>query len=300
MDLKQFFYKNNRLHPLKGFIQVVRTGSVTTAAKQLNLTQPAISLQLQTLERDLGITLFRRIKRHLELTEDGKNLYELAVPLIQDIDSLYERFLETKRRKHSLTLNIAANHPSILYILPKLLATYKQLEPDTEITIHNIPRTEAVEKLINNELHLAIYPVQEVPTECNFIPIIDYDPILLIRKDHPLAAKENVTLEDVAHYNLVRIDPHLITLPLFEEMLKNFNIKSSIHFHFADWEILKQFVRAGLGVAIISNICLEENEPLLIGRALPRYFPPMPYGMLIKRNANRLPQVEKFLQIIER
>ncbi len=89
---------------------------------------------------------------------------------------------------------------------------------------------------------------------------------------------------DVASFELVRIDPKLITLPAFEEIIKVHGLKTSFEFEMSDWEILKKFVRADIGVAIISDIILEDGiDKDLIGKPLLNYFPKMTYGVLIKR-----------------
>jgi len=146
-----------------------------------------------------------------------------------------------------------------------------------------------------------IYPMNrgEVPEELEFTPIIKYQPILLVKKDHPLALKKNLTLADVSKFELVRIDPHLITLPAFEEIIKAHGLISSIEFEMSDWEILKKFVKAGVGVAIISNIVLEgENDGDLIGRKLTNYFPEMTYGILTKKGKKSEGLLKNFIDLL--
>src|SRR4249919_4367693 len=84
----RFYYKGDRLKPLRAFCQAARLGSVSRAAEALYLSQPAVSLQLQALERDLGLPLFERVGRRLTLTREGTTLYELARPLIEGLDGL--------------------------------------------------------------------------------------------------------------------------------------------------------------------------------------------------------------------
>lgn len=297
--MKSSYCKSNKMRPLEGFIQVARTKSVTEAAKRMGISQAAVSQQIASLEEELGIRLFQRLKKRLHLTPEGTRLYELATPRVQAIEELYEIFAESTK-KPANKLDIAATHTSILYILPPLLKAFREQNAEADIMVRNIARDDAIERLIKEEIDIVLYPTQgDIPIECEFLPIIEFDPILLIRKDHPLATKEDLNLEDVANFNLLRIDPHLITLPLFEQTLQTFNIKSNIHFEASDWEILKKFVKADLGVAIISNICLEENEDILIGRKLPKYFPSITYGILYKKGTEKLINLHNFITIIK-
>ena len=89
---KKSYYKNNRLKQMRAFCEVVRTGSITLAAQRLFLSQPSITLQIQAMEREMGVTVFERRGPVLKLTPDGEALHALARPLVQGIDSLQENF----------------------------------------------------------------------------------------------------------------------------------------------------------------------------------------------------------------
>ena len=88
----RFSYKSDRLKPLRAFCQTVRLGSVSRAADALFVSQPAITLQLQALERDLGMPLLERNGRRLSPTREGEVLYEMALPLVEQLDGLEASF----------------------------------------------------------------------------------------------------------------------------------------------------------------------------------------------------------------
>src|SRR6478672_41096 len=86
------YYKQNRLQQLRGFCYAAQAQSISKAAERLFLSQPSVSLQVQALEREFKTTLFERRGPKISLTPDGKTLYELASPLVAEIDSLEETF----------------------------------------------------------------------------------------------------------------------------------------------------------------------------------------------------------------
>src|SRR5690349_25047127 len=88
----RFAYKGDRLKPLRAFCQVASLGSVSRAAEALFLSQPAVTLQLQALERDFDVPLFERLGRRLTLTRAGSALYELARPLVEGLDGIEGEF----------------------------------------------------------------------------------------------------------------------------------------------------------------------------------------------------------------
>ena len=299
----QFYYKHNRLQQLKGFYYTVQAGSsISKAAAKMGLTQSTVSLQIQSLERDLNVKLFERTGKRMKITESGKILFMCAIPYIQGIDDLFQGFFNLAERTKSETINLAANHASISYILPKYIKKFKDKNPNIKFVIKQLSKDDAIEKLMSNEIDFFIYPmlVKEIPPELEFVPVVKHQPILLIRKDHPLAKQKGLTLFDIAKYELVRIDPKFITHPAFEDIIRLYGFKVNIQLEVADWEILKQFVKAKIGVAMISSIILEgANEKELTTRDLTKYFPEMVYGILFKKGKNFTGLTKDFIKMLK-
>lgn len=292
---QQFYYKKNRLQQLRGFYYAAQIGNVSKAAEQMSLTQSTVSLQIQSLERDLKVQLFDRSKKKFSLTPDGETLYKIAVPLIQGIDGLYEHFHDARDEQEQSTVDIAAHHIAISYLLPEYLKTFTKTHPKVEITIRNISRQEALERLKNNEIDIMLYPTADIPDECNFKPSFSYQPTLIMHKDNPLAQQENISLEDIAKHNLIRIDQKLITLPLFEEAYKTYNWGSNIKLEAGHWEMLKHFIKHNLGIAMVSTMCLVESETDIVSYPMTQYFPEMTYGIMTKKGTIMTEAVTQFI-----
>ncbi|WP_312772601.1 LysR family transcriptional regulator, partial [Pseudoxanthomonas mexicana] len=129
----RFPYKSDRLKPLRAFCQTVRLGSVSRAAEALFVSQPAITLQLQALERELGVSLFERSGRRLAPSREGEVLYELAQPLVAGLDGLDATFREKVSGLEAGELNVAANSSTILYLLPKIVEHFRQQHPEVKL-----------------------------------------------------------------------------------------------------------------------------------------------------------------------
>ncbi len=296
----QFYYKKNRLQQLKGFYHTAQCNSFSKAAEKMGLTQSTITLQLQSLERDLGIKLLDRNAKKVELTKEGKMFYSYAVPYIQGMDNLFENFKEDLKKFDSAIVDIAANHVSISYILPRYIKKFKDIHSDVRFKIRNLAKEDAIKKLINDEVDMFLYPMPQngIPAECDFIPLAEYHPILLVKKNHPLATKKSITLADISPYELVRIDPKFIVLPAFEEAVRLYKFKVTMELEVFDWEILKKFVRADIGIAIISDMALEDGwEKEFVIRDLTNYFPKMMYGILVKKRKIATGLVKEFLEL---
>ena len=302
MSLNQFYYKKNRIQQLKGFYNVVREGGISSAARKMGLTQAAVTLQIQSLERDVGVKLFDRVGHKITLTKEGKTLYLQSIYHIQGLDDMFESFIQYSQGKKKNNIDIATNHAVISYILPKYIKEFKNDDSSIKFKLRNLSKEDCFKKLLSNEVDIVIYPTtpDEIPDELEFYSMVKYQPILLSHKGHPLSIKKEITLNDVSKYNLLRIDPNLITLPGFEELLKSHGIKSSIDFEMSDWEILKKFVKADLGVAMISNIVLEgEEEKELVQTKITNYFPEMNYGFFIKKGKKLEGILKSFTHLLE-
>lgn len=298
---KQIYYKKNRLQQLRGFCYTVQTGSMSKAAQKMNLSQSTITLQIQSLERDLKMKLFARNNTKITTTKEGKMLYSYCISYIQQMDSLFENFTKYIKDENPQIIDIASNHAGISYILPNYIRQFKNLHSSVKFKIRNLSKDNCIKRLLDDDINMFIYPMMldEIPEECHFIPIVKYQPILLVNKNHKLAKQKNITLSDIAKFELVRIDPHLITLPAFEELIKSHGIQSSIEFEISDWEILKKFVKADIGVAIISNIIMEgEDQNDLVEIKLTNYFPEMTYGAVIKKGKQYDVLFQEFLELL--
>jgi DNA-binding transcriptional LysR family regulator len=282
---KQSYYKNNLFQRLKGFCYTVQSGSMSGAAKKMNLSQGAISLQIQSLEEKLGIKLFTRDKNKVTLTKEGQMFYAHCAPYVHGAEELLNDFIKKLKQEKSSSIKIAANNVSICHILPKYIKKFEAAHPKINFKIKNLTREEAIKKLREDELDILIYSMQphEVPSDLDFIPIVQYQPILLTKKDHSLAKNKKVTMHDIKKYELLRLDKKFITIPDFDEAVNHYGLKTKTEFEISNYELLKKFVKEGFGIAILSSICLEgEKENELVAKSLEQYFPKILYGILIK------------------
>ncbi|MHA1539204.1 MAG: LysR family transcriptional regulator [Alphaproteobacteria bacterium] len=294
---KTFYYKRNLLQILRGFFFTVQFKSISNAAAQMGLTQSTVSLQIQALERDLGVKLFHRHGPRIDLTEEGKSFYTLALPYVEGIDSLYEKFHIASRDKNKRTLDICTSQVSMLSILPRYMEQYKKENPDVTITIRNTRVEEAFSLLLKNKTDVALFPKPlAYPEEFVFESIIESPYILVVRAGHPLSQKKLVNFKDLTEYDLVRSDPEFVSVPLFEETIKRYNLNNQVNFKMmADWEVHKRFIRYSDCFCFFPDIGLDEHDKTIVGLQIEQYLPPVTYGLFIKKGRILQPQVETFL-----
>jgi DNA-binding transcriptional LysR family regulator len=295
---QQIHYKQNRLKQLRAFCHAARTGSVSAAAEKIFLSQPTVSLQIQALERELDTVLFERRGPKIRLTPEGELLYELAQPLVEGMDKLHETFSVHCGRIDQGTLDIAAGESTILYILPEPVRRFADRYPGIELRLHNVTGRDGLAMLRADEVDLAVGSMLEVPDDVNYRPVVTRRPTLITPRDHPLADKQDVTLADIAEYGLILPPRHLSTWRLVDLVFRQQNLSYKVTLEAGGWEVIKKYVELGLGISIVTDVCLTGDEQL--GRVpLEQYFPRRSYGIVLRRGKFLSPQTKKFQEILD-
>jgi DNA-binding transcriptional LysR family regulator len=296
------YYKNNRLKQLRAFHQVVRCGSISKAAEKLFLSQPSVSLQIQALERELAVVLFERRGPHLKLTPEGDVLYHLAEPLVDGIDKLQENFTAHFGKLESGELNIGAGESTILYILPEPVRRFVEAYPKVQLRMHNVTGRDGLKMLKTDEIDFAVGSMLDVPEDIEYRPVVTFDPMLITPIDHPLADKarsgQEVTLEDVSHFGLILPPSHLSTWRIVKYVFQQHNLTFTVTLEAGGWEVIKKYVELGMGVSIVTDICLTGDEKLM-RIPLTRYFPQRGYGLVLRKGRFLSPQARRFIEIME-
>jgi LysR family transcriptional regulator, putative pyruvate carboxylase regulator len=295
----RFAYKADRLKPLRAFCQVARLGSVSRAAAALYLSQPAITLQLQALERELGVKLFERAGRRLTPTREGNALYELARPLVEGIDSLPAVFREQVKGLDAGELHVAAGSSTILYLLPKIVEAYRQAYPDVKLVLHNVTGASGLDLLRSDSVDLAVGSMLDVPSDLDYTPIYRFEPMLIAPLNHPLAAKHDLKLDDLSPFGLILPPKRLTTYRLVDLVFQQNRVPYTVALEVGGWEVIKQYVAMGLGISIVTSICLTDaDRTRLAARSLAKYFPSRSYGVVMRKGKYLSQQARDFVELI--
>jgi LysR family transcriptional regulator, cys regulon transcriptional activator len=291
-------HKQNRLRQLRAFCQAAQTGNISKAAERLDLSQPSVSLLIKSLERDLDVLLFERRGPRIQLTAAGQVLLEMGLPLVEGMDRLPDLFASRLGEVNSGTLDIAAGESTILYLLPDIIKRFTDLYPQVTLHLHNVTGRDGMTLLRAGEVDFAVGSMIEVPADITYDPIFTYDPMLITAVDHPLAEKRHLTLEDISPHGLILPPRHLSTWRVVDFVFQQHGVKYSVVLEAGGWEVIKKFVALGLGVSIVTSICLRGDEQLAM-RPLNEYFPQRTYGLVMRRGKSLSPQAQCFIDIMD-
>ena len=299
-SLPRFAYKADRLKPLRAFCQTARLGSVSRAAEALFVSQPAITLQLQALERELGEKLFERSGRRLAPTRAGEALYELARPLVEGIDALPTAFRHALKGMDAGELNIAANSSTILYLLPRIVERFRERHPDVRLSLHNTVSADGTDLLRADAVDLVVGSMHDVPGDLSYAPLHRFEQRLVMPPGHPLADKPDLTLADIGAHGLILPPKRQITWRLVDLVFQQNRVPYTVALEVGGWEVIKQYVAMGMGISILSSICLTDaDRGRIVARPLDRFFPARSYGVVMRKGRLPSPQARAFMDLIQ-
>ena len=292
--MQTFRYKQNRLQQLKGFCAVVETGSVSKAANRLRLTQPTVSLQVQSLERDLRTILFERRGPKIELTFDGELLYELARPLVEGLTALDQNFEDRRNNVEQGRLAIAAGESTIHYVLPRAVQRFSSEHPGIALALNNVTGQQGLQQLRDRAVDFCVGPILDTPADIVFEPVVAFDPVLITALGHPLSKLRKVSLRDISRHPLILPPRHLSTWRQVEMVFLQHHLPYEVRLEMGGWEVIKRYVELGMGISIVMNVCLTGRERLEVISAI-KYFPKRVYGIVQLKGRALSPQARDFI-----
>lgn len=297
MPSGDFRYKQNRLQQLRGFCYAAAAGSISKAAEQLFLSQPSVSMQIQALERELDVNLFERRGPRIKLTPDGELLYEMAMPLLDQLDALPDRFMARRGNVDEGRIDVAAGWSTILYVLPPYIELFRKKHPGVELKVHNLTGPAALNQLRAGHVDFEVGPLLEVPDDIDFHPIVSYEPLLITPKDHPLTKEKDLTLREIGKYPFILPPRNLSTWNTVDSVFRRQGLPYEVAMEVGGWEVIKKYVELGLGISVTMSVCITGDENLAVIPAS-QWFPNRTYGVVLRKGKILSPQATGFIGVL--
>ncbi len=244
------------LHQLATFQVVAKHCSYVRAAEELHFSQPAVSAQIRQLEETLGVKLFEQIGRRTHLTQAGDELYHYSQKIFAVIDEALETMEELRGPDHG-RLRVGADTTVGTYVIPGLLGKFHQSYPEVEISLDVVNRAALVERIMSNEIDIAI--VGRVPDDIPVViePFAPNELVLVASPYHRLAGRANVPLSELAKEHFLMREVGSGTRAALELVLQEAEVPLHVSMHMGNNSAIKQGVAAGLGIALISRVALD-------------------------------------------
>lgn len=288
------------LRQLRYFAAVARHGSFTRAAEEVHVAQSAVSQQVRRLEAELGVELFTRTTRRVELTEAGQITLSRASRALSEVDALESELDELSGlvRGH---LTVGGVLPAGGFDLPDLLLRFNKLHPNVELLLQEGTASSMAERLHRDELDVAIamFEPDEVPAELAHRRLGEEALVVGMAPDDPLSSRQRVRLADLEGRPFVTFRENAAVRTTVDEALGAAGVSVRLAFETNDLAMMRAVIARGLGVAIMPETVAASSGPDLAWRPLsPRLRRTV---VLLWRKARRQPPAAAaFIAFIER
>ena len=296
-DRRRFHHKRDRLKQFRVFCHVARLGSITRAAGHLSLGQPTVSQQIRALETELGVTLFERKGPRIALAAAGRSLYQVAMPLVEGMDGLHETFAE-RRERVSGTIRIAAGEGAASFMLPRFIGRFRQRHPEVRFRVVRRTIGKAAGLLRTREEDLFFGGTKVDLSGIDRYRVSSYNLVLIAPPDHPLAGRGSVELEEAARYPAIVPAAGTQSRKMGELTASRLGIRIDVAAETHGWGAIKRYVEAGLGVSIVPDFCIVEQDRVSVV-PLSRHFQERGYWMYAHPGRpQQSPAVGRFIRFV--
>ena len=253
------------LNQLRAFYQAAKCQNVSVAAKNLFVSQPAVTAQIKLFEENCGLKLFKKKGRNLFLTDEGKTLFNYARKIFEyerKIEDAVEQMKELK--KGSLRLGSARTYAR--YFMPFLLTGFREAYPHIKIHFDEGSSMEMIHSLIDLKNEVVIIAKADDHPNIAFIPFSREELVLILPPNHHLANKDSIRLAQIAEVPIIMKDPGSGTRKLVDELFEKNNCTPNILMETGDAEIIKLLVQHGEGLSFLVKeaVAVELQEKKLV------------------------------------
>ncbi|NML43361.1 LysR family transcriptional regulator [Ramlibacter sp. G-1-2-2] len=245
---------------LSTFLAVAENASFRKAAEQTHLSLPAVSMQIKQLEERLGVALFQRTTRKVELTREGEELMISTRKAMAELDASLARIQKAAEAQQG-HLSFACVPTIAGTRLPALLVEFARRYPGISVRVRELAQPDLLEAVRRRDVDFGIGPAPDRPGELDAQALFDDDYVALVPAAHPAAAKAGITLRELAKLPLLTLgasqfERHLLTA------LREEDLAPELHYEFTHVSTMVAMAEAGLGVGVMPAVAVPPGTAL--------------------------------------
>ncbi len=266
-----------KLQQLKYIVEVVNHNlNVSATAEHLYTSQPGISKQMRLLEDELGVEIFERSGKHLtQLTSAGEEIVRISQEILSRVDSI-KSVAGQHTHPEMGTLNITTTQTQARYVLPEVIRDFSADYPKVSLHMQQGTAQQMVDAIAKGKVSFAIATdVEQLFDDAVILPCYFWNRSLVIKQDHPLAHKENLTIRDLAAYPMITYVPGFSGRNELDSAFGREGLKPRIVFTATDASVIKTYVRLGIGIGVMASMAYDaELDSDLVVRDVRHLFAP--------------------------
>jgi DNA-binding transcriptional LysR family regulator len=246
------------LHHLRYFLYVAQTSSFSQAARDMHVTQPTVSSGISELEKTLGVKLFNRGSRHVDLTLEGRTLVSYAMQVQDLVDEASDRLL----RRDILPgegFQFGAIDAAVTYLLPDILKTYMRDHPQVALSVQVAPSRYLVDDLLMNRSEFAVISLPFDHPRIETISLYNDAMPLVVGATHPLAKRKRISLQEVVKQPLILFQADSISRKIVDERFAEAGVSPGAIMEMGSPEAMRKLVEVGLGISFLPQLAVQAS-----------------------------------------
>jgi len=250
-----------KLQQLRYIWEVARHDlNVSATAQSLFTSQPGISKQIRLLEDELGVEVFERSGKHLtRVTPAGEAILAKAGEILRTAESI-RKVAQEFRNDQKGSLSIATTHTQARYALPATIKVFMERYPHVSLHMHQGTPIQISEMAVDGSVDFAIATeALELFSDLVMMPCYRWNRCVIVPADHPLASVSRLSIDDVAQYPIVTYVFGFTGRSRLDEAFHEKRLVPRVVFTATDADVIKTYVRLGLGIGIIARMAVDEQ-----------------------------------------
>ncbi|WP_237056554.1 HTH-type transcriptional regulator CysB [Microbulbifer sediminum] len=239
--------------------------NVSATAQSLYTSQPGISKQIRLLEDELGVEIFARSGKHLtRITPAGEAILKTAGEIMHKVENIKQVAQEFSNDQKG-SLSIATTHTQARYALPPVIKSFIARYPEVSLQMNQGTPMQISEMAADGTADFAIATeAMELFSDLIMMPVYRWNRCVLVPRDHPLCQVGKLSLEDVAQYPIVTYVFGFTGRSKLDEAFLEKGLSPKVVFTAADADVIKTYVRLGLGIGIVADMAVDEADEDLV------------------------------------
>jgi DNA-binding transcriptional LysR family regulator len=284
---------------IRSFLQVAESGTISTAARRLFLTQPALSRRLQILESDLQAALFVRSRQGVQLTEEGRLVRRVGLDLVDR----WERLKDGVAAISSMdvgTVRLGGGATAVSCLLPKAIAEFQHTHPGILFQVKEAGSRDVERGVLEERIELGIVTLPVSSDEVEVLPLCTDRIVLVAAKDHPLAKKSRIKIQSLQDQDLVGFESPSAIRSLIDGALQEAGVRVHVVMELRSIPAILRMVGATHCLAFVSQLGVGSDPTDVHVLPITGFRIERRLAILRKRDRPLSPAAQKFVDLLRR
>lgn len=287
------------LRHLRYFVAVAEELNFSRAAERLHIAQPPLSKQIRDLEAELGVVLFNRTKRRVELTAPGQVFLEKVHQSIQSIEQAVEAVQRSSRGEIG-RLSVGFNSSATYSVLPQILRGFRERYPQVELYLHELTTSQQLECLHQHQIDAGILYLPIESSALKVLSVLKETLVVAMPESHPLAVSSQISIRALSREPFI-IPPHRLGGGLYSKIMQFFQqsgFNPTVVQEAMQLQTMISLVAGGVGVALVPASLQNLQRAGVVYRCLQELTPEVTIAIAWRQHDDGSPVLQKFIDAV--